>query len=283
MDKMRNMRLVIRRDGEVDVPSGATYAATRAANEKANRDCYAYFKADILGDEGDGISRIDWFFRREDFELFGSGRPFTLKDLYRQCSSYGGDDVLYADMTEVHDRGRRDRGVAKVPFYAAEIPAFVRKWMLRMARRVWDHPAFVAADRYQRPEVEIPIPEALREKFIRLYGYGKGQVEVELGDNVESETKRLATFSQDPSFVEKLEHVKSIARNSTRGFHQRAFLYVHAYERDAECYWVAKSPKRHTIMNGGLIFHGKHDAFGSGSAPTFAVTLEPTDGWSIHT
>lgn len=36
-------------------------------------------------------------------------------------------------------------------------------------------------------------------------------------------------------------------------------------------------------FNGGLIFHGKIDNFGSGSAPTFAVTLTPTDGWSIHT
>lgn len=37
------------------------------------------------------------------------------------------------------------------------------------------------------------------------------------------------------------------------------------------------------LFNGGLIFHGRHDGNGSGSAPTFAVTLEPTTGWSIHT
>lgn len=37
------------------------------------------------------------------------------------------------------------------------------------------------------------------------------------------------------------------------------------------------------FMNGGLIFHGPHDGNGSGSAPTFAVTLESTYGWSIHT
>jgi hypothetical protein len=35
--------------------------------------------------------------------------------------------------------------------------------------------------------------------------------------------------------------------------------------------------------NGGIIFHGKHDGFGSGSAPTFSVCLNPTNGWSIHT
>ncbi len=38
-----------------------------------------------------------------------------------------------------------------------------------------------------------------------------------------------------------------------------------------------------TLFNGALVFHGRHDGKGSGSAPTFAVTLEPTVGWSIHT
>lgn len=37
------------------------------------------------------------------------------------------------------------------------------------------------------------------------------------------------------------------------------------------------------IMNGGVIFHGKHDGNGSGSAPTFSVSITKTDGWQIHT
>jgi hypothetical protein len=36
-------------------------------------------------------------------------------------------------------------------------------------------------------------------------------------------------------------------------------------------------------FNGGCIFHGKIDGYGSGSAPTFSVCLAPTDGWEIHT
>jgi hypothetical protein len=36
-------------------------------------------------------------------------------------------------------------------------------------------------------------------------------------------------------------------------------------------------------FNGGCIFHGPHDGWGSGAAPTFAVTLTREDGWSIHT
>lgn len=37
------------------------------------------------------------------------------------------------------------------------------------------------------------------------------------------------------------------------------------------------------LFNGGLLFHGRHDGNGSGSTPTFATTLEPTVGWSVHT
>jgi Domain of unknown function (DUF4120) len=36
-------------------------------------------------------------------------------------------------------------------------------------------------------------------------------------------------------------------------------------------------------FQGGLIFHGKHDAGGNGDAPTFSVSLTPIDGWSLHT
>jgi hypothetical protein len=36
-------------------------------------------------------------------------------------------------------------------------------------------------------------------------------------------------------------------------------------------------------FTGGLLFHGAHDGNGSGRAPTYAVTLTPTTGWSIHT
>lgn len=37
------------------------------------------------------------------------------------------------------------------------------------------------------------------------------------------------------------------------------------------------------LFTGGLLFHGAHDGLGSGSGPTFASTITPTLGWSIHT
>lgn len=48
--------------------------------------------------------------------------------------------------------------------------------------------------------------------------------------------------------------------------------------------FVIKQEERF-VLNGGFIFHGKHDGFGNGGAPTFSVSLsqEKTTGWSIHT
>jgi len=37
------------------------------------------------------------------------------------------------------------------------------------------------------------------------------------------------------------------------------------------------------ILGGGIIHHGCHDGYGSGSAPTFSVTLDTSVGWRIHT
>lgn len=36
-------------------------------------------------------------------------------------------------------------------------------------------------------------------------------------------------------------------------------------------------------FNGGLLLHGPHDGGGNGGSPTFAVCLQPTVGWSVHT
>ena len=37
------------------------------------------------------------------------------------------------------------------------------------------------------------------------------------------------------------------------------------------------------MFNGGVIFHGQHDGFGSGGAPSFSVSLNKSVGWQLHT
>lgn len=48
-------------------------------------------------------------------------------------------------------------------------------------------------------------------------------------------------------------------------------------------YFVCFDKNERQTLNGGIIYHGSHDGFGSGAAPTFSVTLEKTKGWACHT
>lgn len=41
--------------------------------------------------------------------------------------------------------------------------------------------------------------------------------------------------------------------------------------------------KNGSKTNGGIIYHGSHDGYGSGAAPSFSVSITGAKGWSIHT
>ena len=80
----------------------------------------------------------------------------------------------------------------------------------------------------------------------------------------------------------RLDYLETYGGDATRS-RTRLFIDSAPYSfgfllerKDGEGEWV-------TLFEGGLIFHGAHDGHGSGAAPTFAVTLTPVTGWSIHT
>ena len=82
--------------------------------------------------------------------------------------------------------------------------------------------------------------------------------------------------NQRAAFEEKLDDLTRYKRDGSN---------VQLYEDFApfSFYWVLTGPDGSRWMNGGLIYHGELDGYGSGSAPTFSVCLTPTNGWSIHT
>jgi len=74
--------------------------------------------------------------------------------------------------------------------------------------------------------------------------------------------------------------------------------YLHEYSKDSKCilykdfapmsfgftmFKKTENGEWKRWFCGGLIFHGSFDGYGSGSGPTFSVTLTKTDGWAIHT
>ncbi len=99
-----------------------------------------------------------------------------------------------------------------------------------------------------------------------------------------------------------LEKVKAFAKENGQAESlekQLKYLDTYASPRKTQCLlfkdfapqsfefslqvWDEKNEGWTTWFQGGLIYHGKHDGHGSGSGPSYAVTLTPTDGWSIHT
>lgn len=95
----------------------------------------------------------------------------------------------------------------------------------------------------------------------------------------------------------KLEEIKEFAKkNNLTGKFKRAFSSFENYSKkgfivtlfdDFAPYSLlfSVSKNKQQVLFGGFIFHGQHDNFGDGGAPTFSVSLSQTKetGWSIHT
>lgn len=84
-----------------------------------------------------------------------------------------------------------------------------------------------------------------------------------------------AKVDKTANLEEMLARLERIAGTGGKVVLYRDFA-PHSFE------WQAVSAKGEAFMTGGLIFHGKHDGGGNGGAPTYAVSLEPVVGWSIH-
>lgn len=88
-----------------------------------------------------------------------------------------------------------------------------------------------------------------------------------------------AETGREAQLQQKLDYLANYSQQETRCllFHDFAphslfFQMQHKKDGDWE-HW----------FSGGLIFHGSHDGYGSGAAPTFSTCLTPTDGWRVHT
>jgi hypothetical protein len=86
---------------------------------------------------------------------------------------------------------------------------------------------------------------------------------------------------KDQSLVRCLKRLRNIDRNTgskttiTNDFAPHSFEFCRQRRND----------KGEVVgfINGGIIFHGAHDGYGSGAAPTFSVSIDGGTGWQIHT
>lgn len=78
------------------------------------------------------------------------------------------------------------------------------------------------------------------------------------------------------SFRENLERLAGMARGGSKvriGMDFAPLSFGFAVIRPDGSAWIC----------GGLIYHGVHDGGGNGGAPTYAVNVQPIEGWTLHT
>jgi hypothetical protein len=100
-------------------------------------------------------------------------------------------------------------------------------------------------------------------------------------DNSNGRLAEIKAFAKKNDLMESFNETFSRLENySDKGYEVN--LYSDFAPLSLE--FVIKQEERF-VLNGGFIFHGQHDKYGNGGAPTFSVSLsqDKVTGWSIHT
>lgn len=95
------------------------------------------------------------------------------------------------------------------------------------------------------------------------------------------EAIKFSRTIKDSSLIKCLKRLRNIHRNNP--YYHEGATYIYSDGAKLSFYFERYTKENIFRGNGGIIFHGSHDGFGSGSAPTFSVCINPTNGWSVHT
>jgi len=87
---------------------------------------------------------------------------------------------------------------------------------------------------------------------------------------------KLARSIKDPSLI------RCIQRLRRRWHSEDNVIYLYDDLRSSLYFEIMNRATNTLVLNGGIIFHGSHDAYGAGGIAQH-VCLIPTEGWSIHT
>lgn len=197
----------------------------------------------------------------KDIIEFATGKINDFADGYHRLSAMG-DTVIFYDF----DIGqvRADTGKMEVPFFRANFPVQARKALLRYANKVWRViEEMHKVDKYfMYDRIEMPIEPKTVDRWLRLYGQGKGTVKVQSSDDCLKRLQKDINESKDSkerNFNSSWQHVLNIAKNTTYTVFQEAIVYL-GTDGDGY-YWSAETPvnknthKRYRIMNGGILPH----------------------------
>lgn len=189
-------------------------------------------------------------FNAADLDALASGFA-TVTDCYHKIEGIGDQWLLY-DL----DTGRMNRasGELTISYRRLTVPRFIAKLLGRLLRSM-------------PIDASIDVPQATRDRWVRVWGQATGSVEIECSDGAR---QLLALYGDDPELADRIEHIKQIARNRTSAKYQRARIELYADQCDTSgFYWCAYAPDGLRIMNGGIINHSRQYC--------------RVPDWSIHT
>ena len=223
-----------------------------------------------VSDESPGLRWLWFVFTADEFRELVGGRGSTASDGYHKLSTVGESWTFY-DL----EMPSKSSGIMSVPYLRVNFPRTFMRAVLRLVRKTWKSQRAAlknGIDSRDIPRVYLEVSAKHREKSARLYGNGLGNVNVEYDDPTTAEWLSRCEKEGGETFNRMWERVKTIARNTTYGFHQTATVRISKDGRswDDGFRWVAISPRGSRVMDGGLINHGGREN-------------QPAHAWSIHT
>lgn len=214
-------------------------------------------------DDQNGLRHIWFVMYREELCNLAYGGRTSFQDITHHMTLMG-DDVLFYDL----EFPMRSSGTVEVPYYRAHFPQILRKYMYRLARRVWrkqrERYNDPKQEKYDIPRVTLSLSQEQLDRFCRLYGQGKGKVEWVMDERCKERLEKHRAL--DEKFRERLQTLENIARNGTRSRFDTASVSI-GTDLDGY-YFVCKDFRGKAIMNGGLVNHSR---------------VEDRFDWSIHT
>jgi hypothetical protein len=225
---------------------------TLSAYADGRRMCRISAELKDLKDNERGLRSLSFVFTEQELEQFAAYEA-ALSDITHQLRIWG-DSCLFFDFgLPVYGRG-----VAEVPYYSATIPRFVRRILLRCARRLWTRASEGGA------EGRLVLDERRLRCWSGRYGTGTGQVVVAANEPTRDQlTRRLLEPATNLHLC--IRQLKQIARNTTCAHFQTGTLEL---SKDWDGFFFRiLSPRRRVTLVGGVVDHGR------GNGPS----------WSIHT
>lgn len=203
--------------------------------------------------QNNGLRYISFYMTAEEFESVCNYGPVMISDVGHKLECFG-DGVMFFDM----ERPTDTCGQGSFRYYNATFPVFIRKMLLRVARRVWKNGP------QDETRTVLNIDPVRFVRWNKLYSCGSGRVEL-LQDDISRNYLEERLSENKTNLRENVDRLLLIAKNGTNRFWQTGKVRL---SKDWDGFnFNILTPKGKSSLHGGVVDHGKNGK----------------PAWSIHT